>query len=145
MRALLVSLIILSLGFSTQAKGLSLLGGKAEVVKNYLSEHYPTARFVHQKRITQDLYHVHFIADNREFFLDITSSGKVLFEETELMYREVPKMFDEYLNGEAQYEYGVIIETEDGRIFYFLEIHETSGLAEYLFDSKGNMLMRNLI
>ncbi|HSZ71170.1 MAG TPA: hypothetical protein VK750_00745 [Cytophagaceae bacterium] len=145
MKALFVSLIIVVLGFSNQAKSLCLLGRKAEVVKQYLVQHYPNARYVHQKRITDNLYHVHFIDNEREFFLDITSKGEVIFEETEMMYGELPKMFDEYLNGLDQYEYGVKIETNDGRVFYFLEIRESSGLAEYLFDSKGNMLMRDLI
>lgn len=144
MRVLFVVCVLCLLSFSTQTQAFSLRS-KAEVVKKYLHEHYPHARAVHQKMISDSLYHVHFIHEDREFFIDITLSGEVLFEEKEMMYNEVPAMIKEYIRYESLYEYGVKIETNDGRVFYFVEIHEGKLLGEYLFDEKGNMLKRDVI
>lgn len=145
MKSLLVLLIVMTLGFSSQAKSLSFLRVKSHAVKAYLLEHHPHARAIHQKQISDSLYHVYFIDHDREFFVDITSSGEALFVEKEMMYREVPLFLQDYLNGEKQYEYGVKVKTNDGRVFYFMEIQEFSGMAEYVFDEKGELLMRNLI
>ncbi|MDF2456630.1 MAG: hypothetical protein K0R51_2623 [Cytophagaceae bacterium] len=145
MKSLLVLLIVMTVGFSSQAKSLSFLRVKSHAVKAYLLEHHPHARAIHQKKISDSLYHVYFIEHGREVFVDITSAGEALFEEKEMMYLEVPLFLQEYLNGEKQYDYGVKVETQDGKVFYFMEIYEIGGLVEYVFDANGKMLMRHLI
>jgi len=145
MKTLLILLIVMTVGFSSQAKSLSFLRVKSHAVKAYLLEHHPHARAIHQKQISDSLYHVYFIDNGREFFMDITASGEALFEEKEMMYLEVPLFLQDYLNGETQYEYGVKVETNDGKVFYFMEIQEINGLAEYVFDAKGKLLLRSLI
>ncbi len=145
MKSLLVLVIVMTVGFSSQAKDLSFFRSKSEVVNTYLHEHYPNAKHIHQKKISDSLYHVYFIYDNREFFLDITASGKALFEEKEMEYREVPSKIKEHIQYESVYEYGVIIETDDHKIFYFVEIREGKSLGEYIFDEQGNMLKRDFI
>ena len=144
MKTLLIVLIAVSIGYSSQAKSLSFLV-KSLPVRTYLLKHHPHAKSIHQRKVSDSLYHVYFIDNNREFFIDITSSGEALFEEKEMMYLEVPLFLQEYLNGEKQYEYGVKVETNDGKVFYFMEIQEINGLAEYVFDENGKMLMRDLI
>ena len=145
MKALPILLIVMTFGFSSQAKDFSFFRGKSDVVKNYLHEHHPSAKHIHQEKISDSLYHVYFIYDNREFFLDITTSGKALFEEREMEYSEVPAKIKEYIRYESLYEYGVIIETNDHKILYFVEIQEGKSLGEYVFDEHGNMLKRDLI
>jgi hypothetical protein len=145
MKTLLIVLIVMASSLSIQAKDFAFFRSKSEVVKTYLQEHYPTARHIHQEKISDSLYHVYFIYKDREFFLDITASGKALFEEKEMEYSEVPEKIKEYIRYESLYEYGVIIETHDHKIFYFVEIHEGKYLGEYIFDEQGNMLKRDFI
>ena len=151
MKTLLIGLIVLTLGVSGQAKDLIFFRSKAKVVTHYLSVNYPNAKGIHQKKITDSLYHVHFIHNDREFFIDITTSGVVTFKEKEMLYNEIPKSIKEYLNKEfqfnqeSQYKYGLTVELKEGRILYFVEIQEGNGIGEYLFDSKGNVLMRDFI
>ena len=144
MRVLFILCAVFLLSFSNQAEAFSFRS-KAEVVKKYLHQHYPHARGIRQEMISDSLYHVHFIHEDREFFLDITLSGEVLFEETEMMYNEVPANIKEIVRYESLYEYGVMVETNDGRVFYFVEIHEGKLLGEYLFDDKGNLLSRDVL
>lgn len=137
--------LLFMLCFTSHAKGWFIFNSKSKVVASYLDHNYPNAKKVHQKNNHDTLYHVYFIDNDREFFLDITPEGEVVFKEKEIIYQEVPVCIHEYLGDENNYEYGAVIETEDGRVFYFLHFKEEGGLSEYLFNAQGDLLRRDYI
>jgi hypothetical protein len=145
MKTGLLFLFLFMLNKSIQAKESSFLRIRYKVVTTYLNQH-PNAKNVHQINRDDTLYHVYFIEYDREVVLDITAEGKLLFKQKELLFGEIPVGIREhFLEQEEQYQYGAMLETEDGRIFYFLHFQEEGGLSECLFNADGELIKRDYI